>query len=259
MTAQTAFKSADTNKDGAVSVEELRTSLQKLIPAETISLVDLKKVMMSFDTNRNGKIEESEFVASLTKARALKPLDGEDPVPPAKPKTVPVKQGLTLQQQLDELDKRVSLKSIFADLPMTEDCKILSLHFQRRFKQEEDKVQSAEYLPIIKALYSNAAGSIDTKDVVTFLDKNLTRNAADVTFELKYISNFIEFKGKSANSKSYLVSTCGLPAEERLLEANVITSLSRAFGVSAQVAAAIYQRVGKGGAFTVSDLAKEID
>lgn len=153
----------------------------------------------------------------------------------------------------------MGIKAVFADLPMTEDCKILSLHVQRRFKTEEDKVQPAEYLPVIKALFSNSAGSIEIKDAVAFLDKNLARNTADVTFDLKYICNFIEFKERSKNSKSYLVSTCGLPAEERLLEANVITSLSRAFGVSAQVAAAIYHRIAKGGAITVSNLALEID
>jgi len=78
-----------------VSLEELRTSLQRLLPAETISLVDLKKIVMCFDTNRNKKIEEEEFISSLTKARALKSLEGEEPIPP-KAKPASIKQGLTI-------------------------------------------------------------------------------------------------------------------------------------------------------------------
>jgi Ca2+-binding EF-hand superfamily protein len=53
-----AFKAADVNHNGLVTVDELRESIKKLIPDETLSLVELKKVMMAFDANKNGVIDE---------------------------------------------------------------------------------------------------------------------------------------------------------------------------------------------------------
>jgi len=57
-----AFRAADINHNGVVTVDELKDSIKRLIPQETLSLVELKKVMMAFDRNRNGLIEEDEFI-----------------------------------------------------------------------------------------------------------------------------------------------------------------------------------------------------
>jgi|LauGreDrversion4_2_1035121.scaffolds.fasta_scaffold114484_3 hypothetical protein len=73
------------------------------------------------------------------------------------------------------------------------------------------------------------------------------------------MSNIIEFRAKNKNSKSFLVGTCGLKVGQRLLEVDVISSLTRSFGVSAQIAAAVYQRAAKGGNVTVDDLGSTID
>lgn len=64
-----AFKAADSNHNGVITVDELRESIKRLIPDDTLSLIELKKVMMAFDKNRNGMIEEKEFIEVIEKAR----------------------------------------------------------------------------------------------------------------------------------------------------------------------------------------------
>ena len=44
-----AFKAADLNHNNVVTVDELKESIKKLIPEDTLSLMDLKKIMMAFD------------------------------------------------------------------------------------------------------------------------------------------------------------------------------------------------------------------
>ncbi len=44
-----AFKAADINHNGCVTVDELKESIKRLIPEESLPLVDLKKIMMAFD------------------------------------------------------------------------------------------------------------------------------------------------------------------------------------------------------------------
>ena len=60
-----AFKHADIDHDGAISKKELGDAIKRLVPEETISLMDLLKVLTAFDTNRNGQIEEAEFIATI--------------------------------------------------------------------------------------------------------------------------------------------------------------------------------------------------
>ena len=55
---QVAFKAADTNYNNVVTVGELRETMKKFIPEETLSLGDLKKIMLAIDKNKNGLIEE---------------------------------------------------------------------------------------------------------------------------------------------------------------------------------------------------------
>ena len=44
-----AFKAADLNHNGVVTVDELKQSFKRLIPEDTLPLVELKKIMMAFD------------------------------------------------------------------------------------------------------------------------------------------------------------------------------------------------------------------
>lgn len=64
-----AFKAADTNHNGVITVDELRETIKKLIPDDMVTLAELKKIMMAFDQNRNGLIEEDEFISIFEKAR----------------------------------------------------------------------------------------------------------------------------------------------------------------------------------------------
>lgn len=58
-----AFAKADLNRNGVITMDELRRCLKTLIPEQqTITTADLKVAMLAFDTNRNGRIEEKEFV-----------------------------------------------------------------------------------------------------------------------------------------------------------------------------------------------------
>lgn len=81
----------------------------------------------------------------------------------------------------------------------------------------------------------------DAKDVVAFLDKNCKNNCLDCTFELKYIANFVEFKAKSRNTKTFLMSNSSFKAGQRLMEVEVMSELSKIFGVSMQIANTIYK------------------
>lgn len=53
-----AFKSADTNHNGIITTDELKESIKRLIPEETLSYIELGKIIKAFDTNRNGTIDE---------------------------------------------------------------------------------------------------------------------------------------------------------------------------------------------------------
>jgi Ca2+-binding EF-hand superfamily protein len=64
-----AFRGADLNHNNVVTVDELRESIKKFLPDNVLSLADLKKIMMAFDLNRNGMIEEEEFITLFERAR----------------------------------------------------------------------------------------------------------------------------------------------------------------------------------------------
>ncbi len=49
MTASIAFKHADIDHNGVVTVDELREAIKRLVPEESLSLLDLKKVLVVFD------------------------------------------------------------------------------------------------------------------------------------------------------------------------------------------------------------------
>ena len=64
-----AFKHADVDHDGVITKKELGDAIKRLVPEDSLSLMDLLKVLTAFDTNRNGMVEESEFIATIQKAR----------------------------------------------------------------------------------------------------------------------------------------------------------------------------------------------
>jgi Ca2+-binding EF-hand superfamily protein len=66
-----AFKNADINHNGTVTTEELEAALKRLLPAESLSLAEIKGVMKALDANGNGTLEESEFISAFADARKV--------------------------------------------------------------------------------------------------------------------------------------------------------------------------------------------
>jgi hypothetical protein len=52
-----AFKSADSNRDGSISLEELKETIKRLIPHEILPYLDVLKIVKAFD-NKNKVISE---------------------------------------------------------------------------------------------------------------------------------------------------------------------------------------------------------
>jgi hypothetical protein len=52
-----AFKSADSNRDGSISLEELKETIKRLIPHEILPYLDVLKIVKAFD-NKNKVIRE---------------------------------------------------------------------------------------------------------------------------------------------------------------------------------------------------------
>ena len=74
-----AFKAADINHNGVVTLDELREVIKKLVPEDVLTLNDLKQIMLAFDKNRNGLIEEEEFIKAFEDARNLTVVFMESP------------------------------------------------------------------------------------------------------------------------------------------------------------------------------------
>ena len=63
------FEQIDTNSDGYLTVDELQVALEK--QHENTNLAELKKVMDYIDTDKNGKINYSEFLACCLESSLL--------------------------------------------------------------------------------------------------------------------------------------------------------------------------------------------
>lgn len=64
-----AFQEADLNGNKMITVDELRIAIKKLLPDHELTPADIKMTMIAFDTNRNGLIDEQEFISCISKAR----------------------------------------------------------------------------------------------------------------------------------------------------------------------------------------------
>jgi Ca2+-binding EF-hand superfamily protein len=67
VTPSMTFKAADTNKNNLITPQELKEAIKMLIPEDTLSFLDIKQIMMAFDIDRNGTIDEKEFLTLFEK------------------------------------------------------------------------------------------------------------------------------------------------------------------------------------------------
>jgi Ca2+-binding EF-hand superfamily protein len=73
VTPSMTFKAADTNKNNLITPQELKEAIKLLIPEDTLSFLDIKQIMMAFDIDRNGTIDEKEFLTLFEKVQKLAP------------------------------------------------------------------------------------------------------------------------------------------------------------------------------------------
>lgn len=69
MSAQVAFKKADADNNGVVTVAELKSALQIFLQGEEIKPAEFKMILMALDTNRNGRVEQQEFIQVMDDVR----------------------------------------------------------------------------------------------------------------------------------------------------------------------------------------------
>jgi Ca2+-binding EF-hand superfamily protein len=67
-----AFRAADLNKNGVITVDELRMQVKKMLGQDSFNAKDLKLLMISLDYNKNGTIEEDEYLDAFQRAREAK-------------------------------------------------------------------------------------------------------------------------------------------------------------------------------------------
>jgi hypothetical protein len=124
-------------------------------------------------------------------------------------------------------------------------------------------LKPSDYMPIIKELDSKSEGSVDTKELLTFLEKHLRTYSQDCILELKYIANFIEFKMKNRNTKNFFENNSKLRPNTRLMEIEIMTELNKAFGVPLSIGSTIFKKLteknGGKSDFTLDNLCAMID
>ncbi|CDW83096.1 cysteine protease family c02 [Stylonychia lemnae] len=282
-----AFRAADINHNGVVTVDELKDSIKRLIPQDTLSLVDLKKIMMAFDRNKNGLIEEDEFISLIEKARNSNLTMIDSPQKSRGPlfdsslndrrQNLPMRTNDLSQQQNNQesielimlnLSQRANLKKLFSDVHINEDCTIGVLQLSQRLKtvrtNDGTSLRSSEYIQMIKHLDKQQRGVVFVKDLIDFLQKHTPDTfKTDCTLELRYIANLIEFQFKSRFTKQYLLNNTNLRDQLRILEVEVLTEFQKAFKISMEIGRLIFQlalqqRIGSS-EVTLDDLVRLID
>ena len=96
------------------------------------------------------------------------------------------------------------------------------IHLQRRFKTEA-ALKPSDYLPLIKELDGQGIGQVEVKAVIKLLEKHSRVYAREFILELKYISNFLEYRLKNRSTRIFFESNSTLRADTQLLEIDVLT------------------------------------
>jgi hypothetical protein len=94
------------------------------------------------------------------------------------------------------------------------------------------------------------------------LEKYSSQYESDCTLELKFMANFLEFQAKSRYTKSFLVNNSKLQADKRLMEIELMSELSKMFGISMQIGRIVFNQLQKlkgKGDVSLDDLCRLID
>jgi len=104
-------------------------------------------------------------------------------------------------------------------------------------------------------------GSVNAQDIIKFLEKYLRTYSNDCTLELKYIANFIEFKMKNRNTKTYFENNCNLRSNIRIMENDIMFELNKCFGLPLLIGSTIYKKIAEtnNSSCTLDDLCGIID
>jgi hypothetical protein len=114
------------------------------------------------------------------------------------------------------------------------------VQLQRRFKTET-ALKPSDYLPLIKELDSQQTSKVEVKAVIKLLEKHSRVYARDFILELKYISNFLEYRLKNRSTRVFFESNSTLQTDTQLLEKDVFTQLNRCFDVPITIGSSIYK------------------
>ena len=58
-----AFKAADLNNNGIITIGELKSQLQTLLEPNSFKPAEFKLLMLAMDENRNGQIDQDEYIS----------------------------------------------------------------------------------------------------------------------------------------------------------------------------------------------------
>jgi len=172
-----AFKKADKNGDKEISIDELRQAIKDLVPSHEMSPADLKMTMVAFDTNRNNRIDENEFIACITKARGNAP-----PAQAIQPSSLPqqAQVGPQTPRLLTPDDvKKFILRLVFANAMMPPaDLKRLAaknLYILQTYwsKQEDFTIEEDDFLDEYCALFSD---ELEASALHAILAKSFAKN-----------------------------------------------------------------------------------
>lgn len=157
------------------------------------------------------------------------------------------------------------MKKVFSELTIGEDGRIVITNITSRLKREVasdgSTLKPSDYMPVIKELDNKNEGSVNALDAIKFLEIHLRTYSHDCTFELKYIANFIEFKIKNRNTKTFFENNSKLRSNTRIMEIEIMTELNNCFGVPTSIGTKIFKKLAEinKSNFTLDDLCTLID
>ena len=129
------FKQIDKNGDGTISLEELKFALES--QKEKATLVELKKLMDCIDSDHNGTINYTEFIAGCLEQSTIARED--------------------------------NMMMAFRMLDINSDGKVSREELRHLLEREEFKMTAKELDDLINSCDKNNDGEIDYKEFITMM------------------------------------------------------------------------------------------